>query len=304
MMAELVGRLGHLSLTASAVLLPLLLLSALIQRRYTAKTCYVLWLALAVWLLLPVDWSLPQPAVTGTEEGAPEQGQTALPTPGQILAGACLAEALGLLLWHGTGYLLARRRLRAGSWEEPEDQVLLAALWKGEHGVPEVLRTADTAAPLSLGIFRPLVFLPAGLGEEETAMVLAHELAHVRRRDLWYKFLLLLVNAAHWFNPLVWWMCRQAGRNLEYCCDDAVVAGRDAAFRYDYGQVLLRHAAHGAGIPLYATRLSSGGRRMKGRLMNLFLKKKTGVMLVAVALCAAVAVGALVTVSLPRPRRP
>ena len=319
MMAGLVGRLGHLSLTVSAVLLPLLLLSSLIQKRYTAKTCYVLWLALAVWLLLPVDWSLQEPAVTitvpevpqvwtapaepvtvpavtGAEEGGPEQVRTVPPTSEQILAGVWLAGALGLLLWHGTGYLLARRRLRAGSWEEPEDQVLLAALWKGEHGAPEVLRTEDTAAPLSLGLFRPLVFLPAGLGEEETAMVLSHELAHVRRRDLWYKFLLLLVNAAHWFNPLVWWMCRQAGRNLEYCCDDAVVAGRDAAFRYDYGQVLLRHAAHGAGIPLYATRLSSGGRQMKGRLMNLFLKKKTGVMLVAVALCAAVAVGALVTV--------
>lgn len=319
MMAELVGRLVHLSLTASAVLLPLLLLSTLIQKRYTAKTCYVLWLALAVWLLLPVDWSLPEPAVTitvpevpqvwaapaepvsapvvaGTEEGVPEQVQTALPTPEQILAGIWLAGALGLLLWHGTGYLLARRRLRAGSWEEPEDQVLLASLWKGEHGAPEVLRTADAAAPLSLGLFRPLVFLPAGLGEEESAMVLSHELAHVRRQDLWYKFLLLLVNAAHWFNPLVWWTCRQAGRNLEYCCDDAVVAGRDAAFRYDYGQILLRYAAHSAGIPLYATRLSSGGRQMKGRLMNLFLKKKTGVMLVAVALCAAVAVGSLVTV--------
>ena len=319
MMLELVGRLGRLSLTASAVLLPLLLLSALIQRRYTARTCYVLWLALAVWLLLPVDWALPEPAVTitvpevpqvwtapvepvvfpeasGTAETTPETAGPALPTLGQILAGAWLAGALGLLLWHSAGYLLVRRRLRAGSWEEPGDQVLLASLWKGEHGQPEVLRTADRLAPLSLGLFRPLVFLPAGLGEEETAMVLDHELTHVRRRDLWYKLLLLLVNAVHWFNPLVWWMCRQAGRNLEYCCDDAVVAGRDAGFRYDYGQVLLRYAAHGAGLPLYATRLSSGGRQMKGRLMNLFLKKKTGVMLVAAVLCAAVAVGALVTV--------
>ena len=327
MMAELVERLGHLSLTASAVLLPLLLLSALIQKRYTAKTCYVLWLALAVWLLLPVDWSLPEPAVTitvpevpqmwtapveptalptgtGTPETVPEQVRMVLPTLGQVLTGGWLAGALGLLLWHGTGYLLARRRLRAGSWEEPGDQVLLAALWKGEHGALEVLRTEDAAAPLSMGLFRPLVFLPAGLGEEETAMVLSHELTHVHRRDLWYKFLLLLVNAAHWFNPLVWWMCRQAGRNLEYCCDDAVVAGRDAAFRYDYGQILLRYAAHGAGLPLYATRLSSGGRQMKGRLMNLFLKKKTGVMLVAVALCAAVAVGSLVTVQSAKAETP
>ena len=71
MMAELVERLGHLSLTASAVLLPLLL-STIIQKRYTAKTCYVLWLALAVWLLLPVDWSLPEPAVTITVPEVPQ----------------------------------------------------------------------------------------------------------------------------------------------------------------------------------------------------------------------------------------
>ena len=63
-MAGLVQRLGELSLTTSAVLLPLLLLSSLIQRRYTSKTCYVLWLVLSVWLLLPVDWSLPESPVT------------------------------------------------------------------------------------------------------------------------------------------------------------------------------------------------------------------------------------------------
>ena len=324
MIAELAGRLVRLSLMTSVVLLPLLLLCPLIQKCYTAKTGYVLWLALAVWLLLPVDWSLPEhavtitvpetpqvwaapaePAITTAETGMakPPARQTVL-TPVQVLAGTWLAGALGLLLWHGTGYLLARRRLRAGSWEEPGDQALMAALWAGEHGQPEVLRTADPAAPLSLGLVQPLVFLPAGLGEEETDLVLSHELAHVRRRDLWYKFLLLLVNAAHWFNPLVWWMCRQAGQNLEYCCDDAVVDGRDAAFRHAYGQLLLRYAAHGAGVPLYATRLSSGGRQMKGRLMNLFLKKKTGVLLVAVALCAAVAVGSLVTFQPARSETP
>ena len=324
MIAELAGRLVRLSLMTSVVLLPLLLLCPLIQKRYTAKTGYVLWLALAVWLLLPVDWSLPEhavtitvpetsqvwaapaePAITTAETGMakPPARQTVL-TPVQVLAGTWLAGALGLLLWHGTGYLLASRRLRAGSWEEPGDQALMAALWAGEHGQPEVLRTADPAAPLSLGLVQPLVFLPTGLGEEETDLVLSHEFAHVRRRDLWYKFLLLLVNAAHWFNPLVWWMCRQAGQNLEYCCDDAVVDGRDAAFRHAYGQLLLRYAAHGAGVPLYATRLSSGGRQMKGRLMNLFLKKKTGVLLVAVALCAAVAVGSLVTFQPARAETP
>lgn len=180
MIELLVQRLGQLSLTASAVLLPLLLLSSLIQRRYTSKTCYVLWLVLSVWLLLPVDWSLPEspvtivvpevsrewaapptlvtdPMETQWDMVTPEPSRLTMPSPAQILSGTWLSGALGMLLWHGTGYLLARRRLRSGSWEEPGDQALLAALWGGEHGQPEVLRTGDTEAPLSLGLFQPLV---------------------------------------------------------------------------------------------------------------------------------------------------
>lgn len=81
-----------------------------------------------------------------------------------------------------------------------------------------------------------MVLLPEKLTSGvETEMVLRHELGHICRQDLWYKFLLTWVNAVHWFNPLVWFMCRQAGQNLEYCCDDWVVRGRDADFRHSYG---------------------------------------------------------------------
>lgn len=64
-----------------------------------------------------------------------------------------------------------------------------------------------------LGLLRPVILLPerASGGAEETLM-LRHELLHLRRHDLAYKLLLLLVNGIHWFNPLVWWMGREASR--------------------------------------------------------------------------------------------
>ena len=108
------------------------------------------------------EWAAPPTPVTDPMETqwdmvTPEPSRLTMPSPAQILSGTWLSGALGMLLWHGTGYLLARRRLRSGSWEEPGDQALLAALWGGEHGQPEVLRTGDTEAPLSLGLFQPLV---------------------------------------------------------------------------------------------------------------------------------------------------
>ena len=87
-------------------------------------------------------------------------------------------------------------------------------------------------------------------------------------------------------------MAREAGRNLEYCCDDAVVRGRDADFRRRYGAVLL-HAAGGGG-PALCTRFGDSGTRLKGRLMNLFQTKRTGAAMVCLVLAGAVLAGGLV----------
>ena len=319
-MTALVMRLGEVSLAAAAVLLPLLLLAGPIRRRYRAGSCALLWLLLSLWLLLPVRWSpVGEAAVVvplpGAEEvllpplelrpagpAAPAPPQEAAPAPGRSLslgeaaAWTWLAGCAGLLLWQAVGSARLRQRLLTGAEEAPADQVLLARLWQGEHGRPQVLRSRRAGPPLSLGLLRPAVVLPWDLAEEEAELVLRHELAHIRRGHLWYKALLGLVNAVYWFHPLVWWMVRRAGRDLELCCDDAVVAGRDAAFRHRYGEVLLRWAARAPAGTACAAPLSGEAREMKGRIMNLFAtKKKTGALLVGLCLCAAVLLGTLVT---------
>lgn len=316
-MTALAQRVFLLSLTTSAVILPLLLLSKRIQARYRAKSCYLLWLLLALHLLLPVEGRPVRPVVTVRVPAAytaavpvPVQTAPAQPTAAkaparptaesltaaEIAAGVWLAGAGLFLGWNALGYLLARRRLLRGSYQTPEDAAMAAETAKSlglARPVP-VWRGAAILSPMTLGVLRPVVLLPEDLADRiEWEMVLRHELCHIKRRDLWYKALMLLTNAVHWFDPVVWAMCREAGRNLEYCCDDAVVAGQAADYRHRYGAVLLRRAAAGGGGPALSTRFGGGGQ-MKGRIMNLFTEKKRGAAMLSLVAAAAVLSGSLV----------
>ena len=90
------------------------------------------------------------------------------------------------------------------------------------------IRVVDSAiAPLvwCLG-WRPAVVLPLrlihGLDEPEIAMVLVHELAHLRPRDHWVRVIELITSVLYWWNPLVWWVRRQLHAVEEHCCDSWV----------------------------------------------------------------------------------
>lgn len=310
-MTALALRVGWISLTTSAVLLPLLLLAGLICRRYRAKSCYVLWLVLALRLLIPVEIPLPQAPVTVevpvVELAVLETPQTAetvqtQPTaPSTVFQPAPVArtvspvEALGLVWVCGVILLLAaqwinystiKAKLWINSMRCPEDQQVSAQL----GGAVPVLR-GDVESPMTFGLVRPAIFLPRDLPEEDVSMVLRHELCHLRRGDLWYKGLFLLCACIHWFNPLVWKLGRVAGEHLELCCDEDVVAGQDVRFRREYGQLLLRSAA-AEPTAVLATRF--GGNDLKGRIMNLFTEKKRGGVLVCAVACAALMMSSLV----------
>ena len=83
-----------------------------------------------------------------------------------------------------------------------------------------------------MGLFSPRLLLVSETYETRALyFILKHEMVHVRRGDIWYKMLLLLANALHWFNPLVWWMSHQAGRDVEIACDDEVIRGVDRESR-------------------------------------------------------------------------
>ena len=307
-MTALVERVVWVSLATSLLLLPLLGLSGAIRRRYRAGSCYLLWLVLALRLLIPLPVPVPVGTALSQVVPAPAAEERLVPLPGisgpasvrgpQAGGAGGAAELTEALSWlwaagavlflgvEGGGYLRARRKILEGSQARAGDQAALEAL----GGTVPVLR-AGVDTPMTLGLLRPVIVLPPEVPEADLPLILRHELCHIRRRDLWYKGLMLLANAVHWFNPLVWRMAGQAGRDLELYCDEAVVEGQDNGFRRRYGQVLLQASSGGVTAAL-TTRL--GGTEMKGRIMNLFLQKKKGTALVAAVVCAALLCGGAV----------
>lgn len=323
-MEALFLRVVWISLTCSAVLVPLLVGKGWLRRHVRAKALYVVWLILALRLVIPVDLSLPEPAVTveapsyqvslparapsanlptalPTEESAAETGQTAPAAASAVrtipvtalLAALWLFGMLAAALVQGGGYLLARRRLLRDARPdlEAEAQAGQTAASLGLKRAVPVRRSRQVRTPMVLGLLRPVLLLPEGQAVDE--VVLCHELTHLKRLDLAYKALLVAACWLHWFNPLVWWMSRTASENLELCCDDDVAAGRDAAFRRKYGELLLSTAEEKPG-PTLSSRFGGSKQAMKDRLTNLFVKKKRGRLLACTAVAVLILVGGLV----------
>lgn len=86
------------------------------------------------------------------------------------------------------------------------------------------IRTSDrVAAPLTYGIFCPVILLPAEMNWAELTCVLEHEYARIRRFDTLRKALLVAVLCLHWFNPMTWAFYVLANRDMELCCDEMVI---------------------------------------------------------------------------------
>ena len=194
-MESLFVRVLTLSLTGSAVLLPLLLLAPRLRGRYAAGTLSVLWLVLALRMALPVPLSLPWTAVTvdvsalssvtlpaaprapaevpepaGPESVEPPRAVPPAAAPEgrplpllELAAWVWLAGGLALAGYQGAAYLLARRRLLRGAQpgtEEERAQLAALAAELGLRRTPRLLRTGEADAPLVVGLGRPVLLLP------------------------------------------------------------------------------------------------------------------------------------------------
>ena len=148
------------------------------------------------------------------------------------------------LIWNIAVYLSFRGQIRRrGKMVTALPSLLILRKIRSELKIKRKIRLmifSGLDSPVMTGMISPVILLPdMAFTEEELSMILRHELVHWKRRDIWYKFVLLLANAVHWFNPLVWVMARQADQDIEISCDDAVLAGKNELFRQQYGQALL-----------------------------------------------------------------
>ncbi len=135
-----------------------------------------------------------------------------------------------------------------------------------------IFQSEYVKSPFVLGIIKPKIYLPFHMKEQDMQHVIAHELAHVKRRDHWWKPLGFLLLTLHWFNPLMWLGYVLFCRDIELACDEKVVKELSAEHRADYSQALLNSSVNRYRIA--ACPLAFGEVGVKTRVKSVLNYKK------------------------------
>ena len=143
-----------------------------------------------------------------------------------------------------------------------------------------VYESSLVASPVLIGIRRPFIVLPKGTVEAEDAeLVLRHEFTHLKRHDLWYKWLYQLAICVHWFNPFLHVFGKYLDRDCELSCDEAVIAPLSEEERRSYGNLLLDTAERQSRIhrSVLSATLSEGKENLRQRLQSILSFRKRGI---------------------------
>lgn len=153
-----------------------------------------------------------------------------------------------------------------------------------------VWESSAVESPFVLRIIRPRIYVPRGMSEEKLAYVIAHEEAHIRRKDHWWKPLGFLLLTIHWFNPVLWLAYILLCRDIEMACDERVIKEYDDVQRADYSEALLDCSVKSSRSRqmITACPLAFGEVSVKERIKSVLHYKKPTFWIVVLAVFACV----------------
>lgn len=298
-MSDVFARVVQLSISASWMIAAVVVVRQLVER--APRWIWVLlWALVGVRLVCPLSWESVWSMVPDTQPVL----------PALILSAASSAEGSvgGVGQGASTGSATVAGAVPTWDWGTILTVVWLvgvaAMLVYGLVGMGKMRRRVATAIPLEkglyqcetipypfvLGVFRPRIFLPYHLSEQEQDCVVAHERAHIQRRDHWWKPLGFLVLAVHWFNPVVWVAYVLFCRDMELACDEKVIRTMDREERADYSRALLTYSTGSKATKLIP--LAFGEVGVKERIQAVLHHRRPSVwgMTGTLCLCIVVAV--------------
>lgn len=298
-------KLLNMSIAASWLILAVLVLRILLRKAPKAMRC-VLWGLVAVRLICPVSLesifslipsaeTVPQEIVyvqepvihSGvyalnayvnpiiSETFAPKAENSVNPMQTIVFAATGI-WLVGVLVMVGYGlnsYLRLHRRTAAGMRQEEN-------IWLCDY----------ISTPFILGIIRPRIFLPSSLQEADAAYVIAHERAHLKRRDHWWKPMGFALLTVYWFNPMMWVAYILLCRDIELACDERVIKDMGETSKKPYLDALINCSASHKMIT--ACPLAFGEVGVERRIKNVLHYKKPAfwIMIVAAIACIVAAV--------------
>ncbi|MDE6435467.1 MAG: M56 family metallopeptidase [Lachnospiraceae bacterium] len=225
-----------------------------------------------------------------------------------IIALVWMLGGLLLISVHLVSYFYYKHQiLKKGKIVKDNDVLRLLLKLKHELHINctvSVIEYPEAASPLLIGFCNHILVLPKGeYNSEELFFILKHELIHLKRGDIYLKLLFAVVNAVHWFNPLIWIMQKEATVDMELSCDERVTQGTDYATRKAYTETLLSTLhKQGAKKTILSTGFYGGKQIMKKRFKNILAKngKKNGVAVLICAIMLAASLGTLVGCSITK----
>lgn len=304
-MSEFFLKVVNMSISASWLLLAVLVLR-LIFKKAPKWVCVVLWGFVAVRLVFPFTIESIFSLIPSAETVSPEIMMDRTPeistgigsldqvvnpmitqsfapqpmasaNPLQILIPVCgnlwVLGILVMLIYTAVSYLSLRHKVATAVR-------LRENIYQSEY----------VDSPFVLGIWKPRIYLPFSVSEQNLSYVIAHEQAHIRRKDHLWKPVGFLLLALHWFNPLMWLGYILLCRDIELACDEKVIKEMDNRQKADYSEALVACSVHRKRIA--ACPLAFGEVGVKARVKSVLHYKKPAfwIIIVAVLVCAAVAV--------------
>jgi beta-lactamase regulating signal transducer with metallopeptidase domain/ankyrin repeat protein len=273
---SLSGWIWEASWQAALIALVVLIVQLVLGGKLTAGWRYGLWLLVIARLLLPdlpasktsLYNAMPLELRAGSLSTRPPLGDQSQPAPASAPSQNASPvstplpprpfpwrESLVLLWLAGAAWSLGRLAISSYAFRslirrtrQSPSPALLADLHEAaatlRMRVPELIETPVVDSPAVTGLWRPLVLLPPGLEKKfersEIRFLLLHELAHIRRGDLWVNMLTCILGAFHWFNPILWMAFRRIRHDREAACDASVLSTQPPANRIGYGEALIK----------------------------------------------------------------
>lgn len=219
----------------------------------------------------------PEKDADGNANLSKAPAENTLPLPVKIASGIWLAGILLLLAWSLASTIRLRKQISRENWVR----------FSRKKGIAQV---TNLNTPFLWGIFKPTIYLPTDLEEDEIRYVVAHEQYHKKRKDYLVKIVVFFVVVIHWFNPLVWVAYSLFCRDMEISCDEAVLLKFKGNIKKQYAGSLLKYAAKQSGFTL--SPITFGEPAVKSRIKNVLGFKRRGIILSFLAVICVVGVAA------------
>lgn len=202
-----------------------------------------------------------------------------------VSAVAWIVGMCAMLLYISVSFRRLGRRL---AMEEPLSESDIFCGKAGEYDAPlprRIVQSGHIDSPFVFGIFRPLICLPRQMAVQDRVYAIAHEQAHIARKDHWWKLIGFVLLAVYWFHPLLWVAYIFFCRDIETACDERVFRNMNSEERRAYAAALLRCSVRHrepAAFPAF------GEAGVKSRIRHVMDYRKASARTIAAAAAAGV----------------